>query len=162
GDGAVSPTGRFATPPRDDQRMPVRFAFSGDTHGAWRPYPLMQGFGDLKLDYFVFLGDTIYETASKISPAAADPFRDPARALADYRRKYLENLLPVKAGGAPGLQPMFAAQGNYTLLDNHELGNKQFVSGGAPPGDPAGKGVDPADPANDANASCALLNRTPG
>ena len=26
---------------------------------------------------------------------------------------------------------MFAAQGNYTLLDNHELGNKQFVSGGA-------------------------------
>jgi phosphodiesterase/alkaline phosphatase D-like protein len=45
-----------------------------------------------RLDYFVFLGDTIYETASKGSPAAADPFFDPARALADYRRKYLENI----------------------------------------------------------------------
>src|SRR5262249_23085966 len=83
-------------------------------------------------DYFVFLGDTMYETART---AAADPFADPAEALADYRRKYLENILPVKPGGFPGLQALFAAQGNYTLLDNHELGNAQFMSGGAPPGD---------------------------
>ena len=161
-DGAVSPTGQFVTAPRDNEAVAVRFAFSGDTHGAWRPYPLVQHFGQLKLDYFVFLGDTIYETASDGSPAAADPFADPGRALSDYRRKYLENIQPVKAGGAASLQAMFAAQGNYTLLDNHELGNKQFVSGGAPPGDPPGKGVDPNDPANDVNASCSLINRTPG
>jgi len=116
----------------------------------------------LKLDYFVFLGDTIYETVSDDSPAAADPFADPGRALADYRRKYPENIRPVKAGGAASLQPMFAAQGNYTLLDNHELGNKQFVSGGALPGNPPGQGVDPSDPANDVNASCSLINRTLG
>ena len=160
-DGAVSPTGQFVTAPRDNEAVAVRFAFSGDTHGAWRPYPLVQHFGQLKLDYFVFLGDTIYETASDGSPAAADPFADPGRALSDYRRKYLENIQPVKAGGAASLQAMFAAQGNYTLLDNHELGNKQFVSGGAPPGNPPGKGVDPNDPANDVNASCSLINRTP-
>jgi alkaline phosphatase D len=70
--------------------------------------------------------------------------------------------LPVKPGGAPSLQPLFAAQGNYTLLDNHELGNLQFVSGGAPPGNPLGKGVDAADPANDVNAFCDLINRTSG
>jgi phosphodiesterase/alkaline phosphatase D-like protein len=161
-DGAVSPTGQFVTAPQPDERAPVRFAFSGDAHGAWRPYPLMQGFGARKFDYFIFLGDTIYETASKVSPHTADPFRDPARALVDYRRKYLENITPVRPGGAPSLAPMFAAQGNYTLLDNHELGNKQFVSGGAPPGDPPGAGVDPADPANDANASCAFINQTRG
>jgi len=161
-DGAVSPTGQFTTAPRDDEKVAVRFAFSGDAHGAWRPFPLVRGFGDLKLDYFVFLGDTMYESASQGSPPAVDPFVDPLQALADYRRKYLENIQPVKPGGFPGLQAMFAAQGNYTLLDNHELGNAQFQSGGAPPGNPPGAGVDAANPANDVNASCDFINRTPG
>jgi alkaline phosphatase D len=161
-DGAVSPTGRFTTAPREDETAPVRFAFSGDAHGAWRPYPLAQRFGELNLDFFIFLGDTMYESESKGSPATADPFVDPAEALADYRRKYLENVQPAKPGGVPSLQALFAAQGNYTLLDNHELGNAQFVSGGAPPGDPPGKGADAAEPANDANGSCNFINRTPG
>lgn len=87
---------------------------------------------------------------------------NPTQALADYRRKYLENILPVKPGGFPSLQEMFAAQGDYTLLDNHELGNAQFISGGAPPGNPSGKGTDAADPANDVNSSCSFINRTPG
>src|ERR1700730_11611515 len=89
-DGAVSPTGRFTTAPRDDEKVAVRFAFSGDAHGARRPFPLVRGFGDLKLDYFVFLGDTMYESARQGSPPAIDPFVDPLQALADYRRKYLE------------------------------------------------------------------------
>src|SRR5207302_963308 len=152
-DGTVSPIGQFTTAPRDEEKVAVRFAFSGDTHGAWRPFPLLRNLGELKLDYFIFLGDTIYELPSKGSPVTADPFAAPAQALADYRRKYLENIQPVNPGGSPSLQPMFAAQGNYTLLDNHELGNQQFVSGGAPPGAPPGKGADAADPANDANAS---------
>ena len=161
-DGYVSPTGQFTTAPRDDEKVAVRFAFSGDAHGSYRPYPLVHRFSELNLDYFVFLGDTIYESASDGSPSASDPFTDPAQALADYRRKYLENLLPVKPGGVPGLQVMFAAQGNYTLLDNHELGNAQFQNGGAPPGSPPGKGADATDPANDVNGSCNFINRTPG
>jgi phosphodiesterase/alkaline phosphatase D-like protein len=121
-------------------------------------------FGDLKLDFFVFLGDTMYGSASEGSPTASDPFISPAQALVDYRRKYIENILPVNSGGFPGLQAMFAAQGNYTLLDNHELGNRQFQSGGAPlaPGTLPGKGVDDTDPTNDVNASCKFINRTPG
>lgn len=161
-DGSVSPTGQFTTAPRDDEHVAVRFAFSGDAHGAYRPFPLMRRFSDLNLDYFVFLGDTIYEQASEGSPVAADPFTSPAQALADYRRKYLENLKPVKADGFSSLREMFAAQGNYTLLDNHELGNAQFVSGGAPSGDPPGKGTDAADLANDVNDSCRFINGTPG
>ncbi len=162
GDGAVSSTGQFTTTPRDDEKVGIRFAFSGDAHGAWRPYPLVHGFGELKLDYFIFLGDTIYESASKNSPAATDPFADPADALADYRRKYLENIMPVKPGGFAGLQAMFAAQGNYTLLDNHELGNFQFQSGGAPPGNPPGAGANRTNSANDVNGSCHFINQTPG
>jgi len=161
-DGSVSPTGQFTTAPRYDEKVAIKFAFSGDAHGAYRPFPLVQRFGELKLDYFIFLGDTIYETPSTGSPAASDPFENSVQALADYRRKYLENLLPVKPDGVPSLRAMFAAQGNYTLLDNHELGFKQFKSGGAPAGTPAGKGADPTDPANDVNSSCSVMNRTPG
>jgi phosphodiesterase/alkaline phosphatase D-like protein len=161
-DGSVSPTGRFTTAPRDDEKVGVRFAFSGDAQGAYRPYPLVHRFGELSLDFFVFLGDTMYEQPSYGSPAAADPFANPSQALADYRRKYLENILPVRPGGFSGLHAMFAAQGNYTVLDNHELGNAQFQSGGAPPGDPPGKGVDAFDPANDVNGSCSFMNRTRG
>jgi alkaline phosphatase D len=160
-DGGVSPSGQFTTAPAENEKVAIRFAFSGDAHGAWRPYPLLHRFAELRLDYFVFLGDTMYESASKGSPPAADPFADPAQALSDYRRKYLENIVPVKAGGFPGLQGMFAAQGNYTLLDNHELGNAQFVSGGASPGNPPGAGV-MKSPENDVNASCDFINRTPG
>jgi phosphodiesterase/alkaline phosphatase D-like protein len=160
--GGVSPAGQFTTAPRDDEKIAIRFGFSGDTSGAFRPFPLVRRFGELRLDYFIFLGDTMYELPSKGSPVASDPFADPAQALADYRRKYLENILPVKPGGFPGLQALFAAQGNYTLLDNHELGNAQFQSGGAPPGNPPGKGTDATDPANDANGSCSFMNQTPG
>lgn len=62
-------------------------------------------------------------------------------------------------GGAPSLQVMFAAHGNYTLLDHRELGNLQFQSGGAPAGDPLGKGADAADPAYDVNDACNFINR---
>ena len=161
-DGTISPGGRFTTAPAPDAREAVRFGFSGDANGAWRPYPVLNDFADSHLDYFIFLGDTMYETASTGSPAAADSFASPQAALADYRRKYLENIQPVHPGGFPGLQAMFAAQGNYTLLDNHELGNRQFISGGAPAGHPPGKGADQSDPANDVNASCDVINRTPG
>lgn len=161
-EGSVSPTGQFTTAPRDDEKVAVRFAFSGDAHGAYRPFPLVHRFSELNLDYFVFLGDTVYEQASEGSPVAANPFANPAQALADFRRKYLENITPVKPDGFPGLREMFAAQGNYTLLDNHELGNAQFVSGGAPLGDPPGKGTDAAAPANDANSSCSFMNKSPG
>ncbi|HEY9851490.1 MAG TPA: alkaline phosphatase D family protein [Leptolyngbyaceae cyanobacterium] len=167
--GEASPVGTFKTAPNKTEQAPLRMAFSADTAGEWRPYPLIKDFDRLNLDFFVYLGDTIYETPSGntttgvgISPATADPFADPAQALADYRRKYLENLLPVTPNGFPGLRSFYAAQGNYTLLDNHELGDKQFANGGAPAGTPAGAGVDPTNPIYDANTTGTFINKTPG
>jgi alkaline phosphatase D len=161
-DGSASPAGTFKTPPQKTEKVPVRFGFSGDADGKWRPYGLTQKFKELKLDYFVFLGDTIYETQSKLSPAAADPFDNPTQAFADYHRKYRENLEPTTPGGFPSLQTFFASQGNYTLLDNHELGNKQFINGGAPAGTPSGKGVDATNPTYDVNTTGTFINKTNG
>ena len=168
-DGEISQVGTFKTAPNQTQKAPVRFAFSGDTAGEWRSYGLLKDFDQENLDFFVYLGDAIYETGSGntstgvgISPPAADPFVDPNQALADYRRKYLENFLPATPGGSPGLQKFYASQGNYTLLDNHELGSKQFDQGGAPAGNPSGASVDATNPIFDANKTGEFINKSPG
>ena len=51
-----------------------------------------------------------------------------------FSRKYREQFLPLNVGGQNCLQSFFAGQGNYTAYDNHELGNKQYINGGAPAG----------------------------
>jgi 3-phytase/alkaline phosphatase D len=127
-----------------------------------RPYDSTANIAAQNFDFFTFLGDTIYETASAVSPATADPYLNPAQALVDYQRKYREQLEPVNPNGFPGLQSFFASQANYTLLDNHELGNKQFTSGGAPAGIPCGHGVDPSDPTYDVNTTGTFMNKTLG
>lgn len=161
-DGQTSGVGTFKTAPQAAALVPLHFAFSGDADGRWRPYVSTANIPAKNYDFFIFLGDTIYEGASTGSPAAADPFQNPVQALADYRRKYLEQLQPVNPGGSSGLKDFFAAQANYTLLDNHELGNLQFSSGGAPAGTPAGAGVDVTNPANDVNTTGTFINQTPG
>jgi phosphodiesterase/alkaline phosphatase D-like protein len=142
-DASHSAAGTFKTAPAPDQAAAVKFGFSGDTHGAWRPFPLIADIGDENLDAFIFIGDTMYETASKGSPKVPEltpssSAMEAQAALAAYNRKYLENVEGVTNDGDPtdagqqGLAPLFAATGHYTLLDNHELGNKALQSGGAP------------------------------
>lgn len=161
-DGVFSPVGTFKTAPAPTQKTDVHFGCSGDADGQWRPYSSTQDFTKLNLDYFVWLGDTIYETSSLISEATADPFTNPSQALVDYHRKYREQFEPVIPNGFPGLTDFFAAVGHYTLLDNHEAGNKQFQAGGAPTGNPPGKGLDGTDPSYDVNTTGTYLNKTDG
>ena len=160
--GFSTQIGRFKTAPTKTDKVAVKFGFSGDADGKWRPYSSTQIIPELNLDYFIFLGDTMYETKSKLSPATADPFANSTQALADYRRKYRENLEPVTPGGLSSLQPLYASQGNYTLLDNHELGNKQFINGGAPAGTPLGQGVDATKVDYDVNKTGTFINKTEG
>lgn len=161
-DGSFSRAGTFKTVPKPTDKVAVRFGFSGDADGKWRPYGSTKKFKELNLDYFVFLGDTIYESVSAISPAAADPLDNPTQALADFNRKYRENIEPVTQNGFSSLESFFTSQANYTLLDNHELGNKQFINGGAPAGTPAGKGADATNPAFDVNTTGTFINKTNG
>ena len=160
--GELSSVGTFKTAPDATAQTAVRFGFSGDADGLMRPYPSTQNFPNLNLDYFVFLGDTIYETASTGSPAAANPITNPAQALIDYHRKYLENIQPVNPGGFASLQTLFASQGNYTVLDNHELGNKQLINGGAPSALATLAGNGSSNPADDVNRTGTFINDTIG
>ncbi len=157
-----SQVGIFKTAPNPNISAPVRFGFSGDADGQWRPYSSTLNFDKLGLDYFVLLGDTMYESASKGSPATADPVDNPTQALADYRRKYLENLQPMSTGGFQGLQTLYRSQGNYTLLDNHELGNKQLINGGASAGMASRLGNGSSNTADDVNTTGTFINQTTG
>ncbi|EDY18038.1 phosphoesterase [Chthoniobacter flavus Ellin428] len=184
--GATSNVGKFKTAPTAATNYPLHFAFSGDCDGLIRPYALASQVANKSLDFFMFDGDTIYETASTGSAAAhstgtlPDPTVVAATAtqsqlIADYTRKYREQFIAVNASGQNGLQPFFAGQANYTTYDNHELGNKQYINGGAPAGGPVGSttgsapfdftsgaGVDARTSLNDVNTSGTFLNQSGG
>ena len=168
--GVTSPTGQFTTAPAADQNTEIRFGFSGDTDSRFRPYPAIASIAVQRLHYFVFLGDTMYETAATGSPAApaiTGQTTDPAAlssTLSAYNYKYLESMLGVNsasgkpsAAGQQGLQPLLAATGTYTLLDNHELGNQALQSGGASASAP----FKTTDPSFDVNTIGGYDNKTP-
>jgi phosphodiesterase/alkaline phosphatase D-like protein len=187
GDGTLSQEGTFKTAPAPTADAAVNFGFTGDADGLIRPYdatsnvtaPGVPSFAQQHFDYFVWLGDTIYETASgststdNVSPAV--PSSSVASNLTGagltamqqaYFAKYQQQLQPVNTGAYPGLgdtypglQGFFDSTGHYTLLDNHELGNKQLINGGAPEG-LNGIGVDPTNPANDVNNSGTYINQS--
>ncbi len=166
--------GTFKTAPATNTAAAVSFAFSGDCDGLIRPYALASQIPAKNLDFFMFDGDTIYETSASIgSPAVTSTATaTKAQLFADFTHKYYQQFLPVNPGGQNCLQPLFAGQGNYTAYDNHELGNKQYINGGAPAGaaistDPvnlptgtglAGKTTDGAD----TNVSGPFINKSGG
>lgn len=164
--GDTSQVGTFKTAYSNNAKAAVKFGFSGDYDGLMRPYPSTANFKSLNLDFYGNVGDTIYETASGVagsanfSAAAADPNVNKDQALIDYRNKYLENLQPVKDGGFASLQTLFASQGNYTSLDNHELGNKQLINGGAPDILAANPGNGTNNTAYDVNKTGKFINQT--
>jgi acid phosphatase len=172
----ISITGTFKTAPAANAATPVSFAFSGDCDGLIRPYALASQVPNKNLDFFMFDGDTIYETASSGSAAVTSSGNLPAPSSTgatstnlynDYSRKYREQFLPVNAGGQNCLQPFFAGQGNYTTYDNHELGNKQYINGGAPAGGAvgdftSGAGVDARVSTYDVNTTGTFMNKSGG
>jgi phosphodiesterase/alkaline phosphatase D-like protein len=167
--GVTSATGQFTTAPTPNEKVDVKFGFSGDADSRFRPYPSIANLASQKLNYFVFLGDTMYETASTGSPAVpviTGQTTNPTElsgALAAYNRKYLDNIRGVNpatglpsGSGQQSLQPMLAATGSYTLLDNHELGNQSLQSGGAPPTAPQ----QATDPSFDVNTTGSYNDTT--
>ncbi|WP_199319624.1 ExeM/NucH family extracellular endonuclease [Dolichospermum sp. FACHB-1091] len=161
--GELSQVGTFRTAYDATAQAPVKFAFSGDADGLMRPYISTQNFPNLNLDFFMFLGDTIYGAASAGSPAAiTNIVGNPGQALADYQRKYLENLRPVNNNGFSGLQGLYSSQGNYTALDNHELGNRQLINGGAPGALAAVSGNGSSNTVDDVNTTGVFINQNPG
>ena len=174
--GSTSATGTFRTAYAAGTQAAVHFAFSGDCDGRFRPFPSTYNFADNNFDFFAFLGDTMYENAASPGPqgtsaAVRAPDINSQNALTDLRRKFRENISPVPGASSqfPGLQNFFAAQANYTLLDNHELcsniggnskGKGPFQCGGAAQSTSAT--YDPTNSANDANATGSYANQQAG
>jgi len=79
----------------------VKFGFSGDSDGRFRPYPLIAKIASQKLNYFIFLGHTMYETASAGSPEVpvisglTTNAADLSSALTVYNEKYRNNVCGV-------------------------------------------------------------------
>jgi phosphodiesterase/alkaline phosphatase D-like protein len=186
----TSNVGKFKTVPNPTGNAPVHFGFSGDCDGLIRPYALASQVPAKNLDFFMFDGDTEYETSASIGspavhstgnipdPTVTVPTATQSQLFDDFSRKYRQQFLPVNVGGQNCLQPFFAGQGNYTAYDNHELGNKQYINGGAPAGGGVGSttgsppfdfltgaGVDARDSANDVtpnDGSVPFINKSGG
>lgn len=184
--GELSPVGRFKTAPDPMLSAAVRFGFSGDMDGLMRPYALSSTIPAQNFDFYVNLGDVIYEAASNAGvtsgtpgvnnspsvtatgtlPVPSSKGATQAQLFSDFSKKYREQFLSVNPGGQNGLQTFYAAQGNYTLYDNHELGNLQYINGGAPAGGSVGDmatgaGVDARISANDVNTG-TFMNQSAG
>ena len=185
--GETSIMGRFKTAPSATAAAAVHFGVSGDMDGLIRPYALGSTIPAQNFDFFSNLGDVIYENASNVSgnngqsylnspsvtlsgviPVPSATGATQAQLFGDYSKKDREQFLPVNTGGQNCLQPVYASQGMFTIYDNHELGNKQYINGGAPAGGvvgdmATGAGVDARATGNDANSSTNdYMNRSVG
>ncbi len=76
-------SGQFRTPAATG-RHGLRFGVSGDGRGDWLPFQALANAGTRNLDFFVYLGDTVYSDI--VSPAVPAV----AQSLDDYRRKHAE------------------------------------------------------------------------
>lgn len=71
----ASPTGRTKTAPAEDADVPVRFAFVSCQDYIGRYYDALAHLATFELDFFVHLGDYIYETNGDPGFQNADPAR---------------------------------------------------------------------------------------
>ena len=130
----ISPAGSFTTAFAPQQNAKVTLGFTGDADWKWKPYPILRSVAAETLDFFVFLGDLIYETTNQQGTAVAED-------LEGYRAKYRENREP-RAGSSSTATPMldlYRRFGQYSVFDNHELGLSRrdrsappYTEGGAP------------------------------
>jgi phosphodiesterase/alkaline phosphatase D-like protein len=116
GGEAYSPVGHFKTPPAEDTAADVKITYNGDQDGTGGPPGFYGPFDALAAqdaensDFNVFNGDNIYSDSShRVS--------GPATTLSDYRDAYKEIL------GFSNLTDIRAAEGGYTLMDDHEVHN---------------------------------------
>jgi len=103
----TSNVGKFKTAPNPTANAPVHFGFSGDCDGLIRPYALAGQVPARNLDFFMFDGDTEYETSASIGspvvhstgnipdPTVTVPTATESQLFDDFSRKYREQFVPV-------------------------------------------------------------------
>lgn len=123
GEGVLAARGEFTTLPDEATSAPVTFAWSGDLGGQRRcrvgaeGYPIFDLMRRQHLDFFLFLGDTIY--SDDICPAPPnEPGADfKAATLDQYRARHRYQR------GALSLRRFLASVPVYVTWDDHEVKN---------------------------------------
>jgi alkaline phosphatase D len=133
----VAAHGEFMTLPEPAASVPVTFAWSGDLGGQDRcrrgeaGYPIFDTIRQQKLDFFIFLGDTIYADNVCASPPNEPGSNFIATTLTEYRAKHRYQR------GAAALRRMLDAVPVYVVWDDHEVKNN--FAGPFEPQLPAGR-----------------------
>jgi alkaline phosphatase D len=115
--------GEFVTAPPPAAPARVRFAWSGDlgSRNACRHvtdgYPIFRVLARYPVDFFLFVGDTIYADHACDGPDRVPGSNFVARKLADFWAKHRYNRED------PGVQTYFRQVSVYAIWDDHEVLN---------------------------------------
>ena len=115
--------GEFTTLPDAAYSAPVTFAWSGDLGGQGRcrrgaaGYPIFDVMRDQQLDFFLFLGDTMYSDSMCPSPPNEPGADFLATNLAEYRARHRYQR------GAEALRRFLETTPVYAIWDDHEVRN---------------------------------------
>ena len=115
--------GEFTTLPDAANSAPVTFAWSGDLGGQGRcrrgaaGYPIFDVMRAQQLDFFLFLGDTVYGDNLCPSPPNEPGADFRATTLAEYRARHRDQR------GAEALQRFLDNVPVYVIWDDHEVRN---------------------------------------
>jgi len=104
-----SETGVFKTAPPRSATAGVRFAFSGDSDAGVNQFEALEAARREGLDFFVYLGDTIYADSPHRGPLG------PAQTLEQYREAYKINRQ------YPALRELLRSTSTYAIWDDHEV-----------------------------------------
>ena len=113
--------GEFTSLPAPKTSVPVTFAWSGDLGGQGRcrqgasGYPIFDVIRRQKLEFFLFLGDTIYADNACPSPPNEPGGNFVANTLETYRARHLYQR------GAEALRRFLRAVPVYVVWDDHEV-----------------------------------------
>ena len=119
----VAARGEFATLPDTNSHLPVTFAWSGDLGGQGRcrrgaaGYPIFDVMRVQPLDFFLFLGDTVYSDGLCLSPPNEPGADFRATTLAEYRARHRDQR------GAGALRRFLGSVPVYVIWDDHEVRN---------------------------------------
>jgi alkaline phosphatase D len=121
--GAASLEGEFVTAPEPDALAPVTLAWSGDlgSPGHCRPltggYPIFRAMARVPVDFFLFVGDTIYGDLRCEGPDIAPGGNFVAKTLRHYQAKHFYNRAD------PAVQQYFRQTNVFAIWDDHEVVN---------------------------------------
>jgi alkaline phosphatase D len=119
----VAAQGEFTTLGDVKNQVPVTFAWSGDLGGQGRcrrgaaGYPIFDVMRAQQLDFFLFLGDTMYSDSLCPSPPNEPGADFVATTLAEYRARHRYQR------GAEALRRFLETTPVYVIWDDHEVRN---------------------------------------